>query len=265
MTNFNDRTKSPTLRLHCPKCKSAGLIPWEKLDRTVVCGGCQSWYRIENTQLRELPPPTEDRYRVQVRTNSSAWQEHRAVVVRPKAFAKRASEALLEFASYGKTRWILAGATLSLLAFLVLRTDETVSRPAAVTVPVDLEDRAACLIESVARRDTDRLVLMTDPSLHRALRIWLGRGKDLPERIADETLETPLKGEVLKVESKPVQNAGERVETATIQSRLKLPDGKTFVLDQHWVKLAGGWAFRPPVLRNYVRRPARFAPETSRR
>ena len=263
MSETGDATKQPTLRLHCPKCQGAGLIPWAKLDRTMVCSGCQSWFRIENSALRELPPPTADRYRVQVRTHCSGWEEHRAVVVRPKSAQERIRETLVDFASHGTARWALAGAlSAMLLAFWAMRPGDSAAAPRLVEVPADLEGRAVCLLESVARRDNERMFLLTDGNFHRAMRIWLANAKDLPTASpTDESLDA----KVVDVRLKTEKTRGEQHETAQVQARLTSAGGKTQTLDQRWVKLAGGWAFQPPVLRSSAPAPPRQSPGTATR
>jgi hypothetical protein len=85
---------------------------------------------------------------------------------------------------------------------------------------------------------------LTDPMRHRALRIWVVHGKDLPKQVSAEEPD---------VESKVLTNVptGGSANAATIKVQLRLPpDGEEFFLTQEWVRRADTWYFRPTLVRS---------------
>ena len=78
------------LRLACPQCEAEGLIPWQHLDRVLYCHGCERLFRVEPHGLVELEQSSAERISVQVRSSSSEWQDHEAVIDNPPGVAARA-------------------------------------------------------------------------------------------------------------------------------------------------------------------------------
>ncbi len=83
----SDRYAKLDLKMVCPNCGSGGMIPWKQLAQVLICRGCDKRFRVARSGLVELPPAQEDRIRLHVRTNSSEWREHKAVLVRAPRWA----------------------------------------------------------------------------------------------------------------------------------------------------------------------------------
>jgi hypothetical protein len=99
---------------------------------------------------------------------------------------------------------------------------------------------------ALASRNMELLIRLTDPSQHRALRIWLAHGLPEPDKTADgQTTEEVPKPQILST----VFTTAERDSAAV---RVQLPavaDGKELVLDEQWTRRGEIWYFQPVRLR----------------
>ena len=77
-----DRYANLELELACPKCHGHGLIPLQHLDRVLFCRRCSAMFRVEPLGLVELEQPETEKISVQVRSSSSDWKKHSAVLHR---------------------------------------------------------------------------------------------------------------------------------------------------------------------------------------
>jgi hypothetical protein len=237
-----DRYSEMNVELVCPKCGSAGLIPWQRLDRALYCRACSLLFRAEANRLVVLEESPREHILVQVRSSSSEWRDHRAVIEKATSIAERLRGWTLEMLTSPRGRWGAAcGAILLIAASLATITREQAA-PLPMEIPTRLEERALLLAEALTRRDMAVLIVLTDPSQHRALRIWLAHGTDLPKQISDKDSQVP--SEVL---SKAMTTAaGDSAEI-----RVRLPSaGNDFVLKERWVQQGGAWYFRPARLRS---------------
>lgn len=207
--------KQPKLRLACKRCGAAGLIPLPQLDRLLFCNACRVCYRVERAGLVEVLPPQEESIKVAVRTNSSAWREHRAVIREHPSIGKRLRSAAIDFVFVGWGRW-LAAASLTLILVAASFSGATVPASTAPTaLPALLDDRAVLWTTALARRDMATLTGLTDPSQHRALRIWLAHGSGLP---TPSEAGTPLEAAISKVVANPSDMAHAKVSTRLSQA-----------------------------------------------
>ena len=149
MSTGEQRYGDLKLKLACRHCKSSGLIALKELHRILYCSNCQISYRVEPTGLVEVPTSRETRISVQVRTNSSEWRTHRAIIPAKALFRERVRDAAVGFASAGYARWVALGVVTMLLGWTVIagaRSGE--APPAPPELPTTLEDRAAAIHES---------------------------------------------------------------------------------------------------------------------
>ncbi|HEV3136638.1 MAG TPA: hypothetical protein VGZ26_02020, partial [Pirellulales bacterium] len=232
-----DRYLEMNVELVCPKCGSAGLIPWQRLDRALYCRACSILFRVDANRLVELEESPHERILVQVRSSSSEWRDHQAVIEKATSIAARLRTFAIEIATGTHARWgALCGAILLIVASLATIAREP-PLPSPLEIPTRLEERAVLLAEALARRDMKVLIALTDPSQHRALRIWLAHGKDLPEQISDDDQQAPSKVLSMAVTTA----AGDSVDV-----RVRLPSAsKEFVLKERWVQQGAAWYFRP--------------------
>ncbi|MBI2824201.1 MAG: hypothetical protein HYX69_05900 [Planctomycetia bacterium] len=239
-----DRYSAMELALVCPKCASEGLVAWEHLDRRLICRGCWTVYRVEPNGLVEVEQQECERILVAVRTGSSEWRRHEAVIERAPGVADR----LRDVGVHILTSWTgrLSLAAVVMLVGILWGTGRLSRPPVAVSaarLPDSLDERATLLAEAVARRDMTLLVQLTDPSQHRALRIWLAHGKDLPKEVPAES--PGIESDVV-ARTKSGASGGTKVRV-----RLRLPpDGEEFVLNEQWVQRAESWYFRPTIVRS---------------
>ena len=235
-----DRYADIKLRLRCPHCGSTGLVPLEQLDQMLFCFGCQQRYRVERQRLVELPG---DRVGVQVRTHLSEWQGHEAILTnRRSPLGGWLLQWLIGFLTRGAAPW--AALVLSLLIvgdWIALGNRGPEEKPPLV-IPDSLVPRAEMFSQALARRDMEVMIRLTDPAQHRALRIWLAHGSDVPPQAGTD--QTDLTAKVIVTKANP---AGDRVEL-----RVQLAqDGRPVVLDQQWAQVAhGAWYFQPVRLRS---------------
>jgi hypothetical protein len=237
-----ERYANLEVKMVCPNCRSGGMIPWKQLERVLICRGCGNRYRVEASGLVALPQLRADRIRLQVRTNSSAWSDHSAVLMRSPDWGTRLRDAGWALLLRGYTRWVLAGVLLASLCVPLAFGSRAPAPPAPLVIPDELDGRAALLAQSLARRDMAVLIRLTDPEQHRALRIWLAHASDLPGPY--EATETVPKPEVL---SPGVSPGGDQADV-----RVRLPADEQHpevVLDEHWTRRNEIWYFQPQRLR----------------
>ena len=239
-----DRYAHLELELACPTCASAGLIPLEHLDRILFCQGCLATFRVDPLGLVELEPPQTEKISVQVRSSSSGWQENSAVIPVIPSISKRLLAWAWEITTSKQLLW---GCACGLIVFVVICGREmsyTPSPPPPLELPTELEERATLVADAVARRDTNLLLRVTDPTQHRALRIWLAHGKELPAEtsIADADIKSELLSTAITTATK---------DHAEARVRLSMPpDGKEFVLSESWIYRGDTWYFQPIRLRS---------------
>jgi hypothetical protein len=240
-----DRYLDMNVELVCPKCGTGGLIPWQRLDRALWCQRCSILFRVEANRLVELEESAHERISVQVRSSSSEWHDHKAVIEKAPSVAARLLAGALEVATHKYAPWAaVLGAILLIVGSLATATRKE-ARPLPLEMPMLLDERAILLAEALVRRDMEVLILLTDPSQHRALRIWLAHGKDLPRQMSNENEAPQIPSEVLS--KAKTTAAGDSVD---VRVRLCLPpDGKEFVLNERWVQQGTTWYFRPVRLR----------------
>ena len=230
-----DRYADVKLNLTCPRCGSTGLVSLEQLDRMLFCFGCQQRYRVERQGLVEM---SGNRVQVQVRTHLSDWQGHEAILEsRSAAVGTWLVDRLIGFLTGGRARWAaLALGVLAIGAWIAVANRAPVEKP-PLEIPTALNLRAEMFSQALARRDMEVLIRLTDPAQHRALRIWLAHGSDVPGQVADAEPELPAK--VVSTKTSPTGDRADlRVELSA--------GGKPILLDQQWVQRAGGgWYFQP--------------------
>lgn len=53
-------SKQGQLKLRCPNCGSVGSFPWGRLNSTLCCSHCWTWYRLaSHGKLEEVPAPKD--------------------------------------------------------------------------------------------------------------------------------------------------------------------------------------------------------------
>ena len=237
-----DRYAHLELELACPHCRSRGLIPWEHLDRLLLCHGCSAVFRVEPTGLVELDEPQKESILIQVRSNSSQWREEKIVLQRQPTLHERLCAAALEFVTNRWTLRLVPCVLVGLIVAAVVLSREPPPPPEFI-LPTALEERATLLGTAVARRDVNLLVRMTDPSQHRAARIWLAHEKQLPQVVTAD--EDEISSELISAAKTTPE--GDHVNA---QVRVRVPpDGKEFVLKQVWQRQNDVWYFQPTKIR----------------
>jgi hypothetical protein len=192
----------------------------------------------------ELEETPEERLSVEVRGISSGWTRHVAVVDRPLRVGQQIQQSAISLTSSKFVRWaVVVTTTLWIvgIAMLVRREAPVVER---TELPTGLDDRAVLFADALVRRDMDVLTRLTDPAEHRAMRIWVAHGKDLPQQASAG--DQPIKPElVLKNMTTP------KGDDATIKVRLRLPpSANEFVLNEHRSQRGDTWYFRPVRVRS---------------
>jgi hypothetical protein len=238
-----DRYSDVKLELICKQCGSAGLIPFEHLNRVLFCNGCLSLFRVEAGGLVAVEAPLEERISVQVRSSSSTWHHHQAIIEKGPNIAERLRDWTIALAAGKPARWTaLCGVMVLVVGTLALSTQEPAAPP-PTELPASLEKRAVLLAEALVRRNMEVLIGLTDPAQHRALRIWLAHGTDLPRQVSLEDLR--IETEVLsKAKTTP---GGDTIDVRVLLR--VLPERKELVFDQRWVLQGEAWYFRPVRLR----------------
>lgn len=239
---------APKLKLVCAKCGSSGLIPVAQLDRVLFCGVCRLWYRVGRSGLQIVAPPKEERIRVAVRTISSQWREHQAVIRERPRLRVRVAQAALRFGSAGSARWIAVAVLLFGVTAGIVVGARQPEAPDWTPFPTALPERAQLWTTALAQRDMAVLTGLTDPALHRALRIWLAHGPDVPASM--------LAGAACHSEIVSVQQDVKLPGQATVVARLVPAAGKPWEIIQHWNASGTTWYFQPPKLR-MARSPSR--------
>ncbi len=232
------------LKMECPNCGSGGMIPWKQLDHVLMCHGCNTRYRVQASGLVEMPQSQEDRIRIQVRTNSSEWRDHSAVLVRAPRWGAWLRDLGLAFVLRGRTRWVAAATLLILVVVSAAIAGRKPTPPPPLVIPDSLEGRAAMFTEALVRRDMPLIVRLTDPDQHRALRIWLAHGTGLPE--PSTPADSPPQAEI-------VSNVAKSATGDIVDVRVRLPasgDSKETVLDEQWVQRNEVWYFQPELVRS---------------
>ena len=180
---------------------------------------------------------------MQVRTHLSEWQGHEAILTsRWSGLGGRLLEWLIDFLTRGAARWAaLVVSLLAVGAWIAIGNRGPEQKP-PLEIPDLLAPRAEMFSQALARRNMGVMIRLTDPAQHRALRIWLAHGADLPRQIDDD--QTDLAANVIDTKVNP---AGDRAEL-----RIQLAqDGRAVVLDQQWAQRTGGaWYFQPVRLRS---------------
>ncbi|HTU24159.1 MAG TPA: hypothetical protein VMF30_02100 [Pirellulales bacterium] len=236
-----DRYSDLRLELACPKCQSGGLIPLEQLDQMLFCRGCQTRFCVEPQGLVELP---EDRVGVQVRTHSSDWEPHQVILTsRSKMVGGWLLDRTVLFLTQGRLRWAVGVVLLAAIIAVVTIGGRSPAEPAPLVLPDSLEERAQVFTEALVRRDMPLMIRLTDPAQHRALRIWLAHGSQLPKPVEDRDV---------KVDTKVVQTvlADPKSEKATLRVQVLSAGGKPMAIEQAWAQNAAGWYFQPVRLRS---------------
>src|SRR5271169_568342 len=111
-TSDPDRYSHLCLELACPKCAATGLIPLKRLDRVLFCYGCHTRFRVKSTELVELCDVEDDRIAVHVRTNSSEWREHEAVIAHEPSVRDRLRACVLGLLTNRRVHWAAACVTI---------------------------------------------------------------------------------------------------------------------------------------------------------
>ncbi len=239
-----DRYSDLKLELVCPECASAGLIPWQQLDHLLFCRGCSRTFRVEACGLVEVAAPTEERISVQVRTISSEWQAHQAVIHKSPGAARRLRGWAIDLATGPRVFRAAVCATIMVVGLSYALVARRPPPPPPVELPTLLDERAVLLADAVVRRDMAVLTALTDPTQHRALRIWLAHAEGLPRGVI---------GADAKVDAKLLSKAKTTAAGDNVDVRVQLrvpPDGRELVLVQRWVQQGETWRFRPVRLRS---------------
>lgn len=247
----NDRylARPASLKLACSQCGSSGLIPLTQLSGTLFCASCRVWYRVQRNGLQAVTPSKDERILVAVRTSSSAWRQHQAVLRAPLAWRVRVWQRALKFLGEGRARWALAAALLIIVLFTAICGGMADSQATAssLSLPTGLSERAQLCTQALARRDVALVTSLTDPAMHRALRIWLAHAKELPPPVPHDTAVAAT------VESTTTD--AKNADVTVVVVRLTTADGKTSEIRQQWASTAGCWYFRPQKLRSVLPPP----------
>ena len=252
-----DRYADVKLDLACPKCGSGGLISLEQLDRVLYCYGCRSRFGVERQGLVER---SHDRIPVQVRKHLSDWQGHEAILEsRSTVFGGWLLDRGIDFVVRGWGRWVLAAAAVLLIGGSVALGGRSAMAKPVLELPTSLDGRARLFTEALARRDMQVMIRLTDPSQHRALRIWLAHGSGVPRAVEDETVDLGAKIMNTTVTSPTGDRASLRVQLS--------PGGKQIALDEQWAQQGDVWYFQPVRLRSprVVKGPAQSYAKPNRR
>lgn len=234
------------LKLACLHCGSSGMIPWKQLDRVLFCRNCEILFRVEPHGLVEIALPQRECITVQVRGNASQWQGHQAVIEPPPTLGQRTRVLAASLAANWLVRVAAGCAVVCLVAASFYSATRQPAPPAPFQPPSSLTERAILWTEALVRRDLARLILLTEPSEHRALRIWLAHGEDVPAPVSASDQSGAAEIKILKT-TMPT-TAGDNAQVRVLLQWGKR--GARQVLDQTWVKKGTAWYFRPVRLRS---------------
>ncbi len=232
--------------LACPKCSAKGMIPWNRLDRVLVCRRCSAWYRTERgAALVEIAPP-EESLRVTVRGSFGEWSTHRVRTCDwTNSWLARGGRVLA--AVIGRIlglewpgRLALAGALSAAMIGSVLAFSHTAEIPAAVApaLPTSLAERAHLFAEAWLDRDVAQMLRLTDRSLDRQLRQWVSKTPPPSAALGAGRSERTIAAHVDKQEAHRA--------TLTVTIALAASSSRR-VTQQQWVENDGGWYFLPAV------------------
>jgi hypothetical protein len=236
-----DRYADVKLDLSCPKCGSGGLIPLKQLDRVLYCYGCRSRFGVERQGLVERP---HDRVPVQVRTHSSDWQGHEAIIEsRSTVFRNWLFDRGIDFLAHGWGRWALAAVVVLVIGGSVALGGRSTAKKPPLELPASLDGRAKMFTEALARRNMEVLIRLTDPAQHRALRIWLAHSSKVLQAVEDQEIDLNVK----IVRTTLTSPAGDR---ADLSVQLSPSGGKQRALDEQWAQQGTVWYFQPVRLRS---------------
>jgi|GEM_PF-6174598 len=245
-TADQQRYSQMKLQLVCQKCGCEGLIPWQQLDRILVCHGCSTWYRLDSRRLVEVEPPAvrNSKIQVEVRSNSSQWREHQVVLTTTRPWRPLSFAVLIEWLSAtGLAARCIAGAGLLLLALLALMV--TNREPAAATIfvmPGGLEERSAVFVQAWLAGDLDRMLQLTEPARDRDLRRWLKKSA-APQQ--EQT--TAIAPSVAKVQVSSIKRPDRKSAEVNLRVANAGP-GAELLLKHQWVEKQGVWYFQPTPL-----------------
>jgi hypothetical protein len=230
-----DRYADVKLDLSCPKCGSGGLIPLKQLNRVLYCYGCRSRFGVERQGLVERP---QDRIQVHVRTHSSDWKGHEAIIQnRSAVFRNWLWERGSDFFSRGWGRWALATTLVLMISGSIALGRRGGAEKRPLDVPDSLEGRAKMFTEAVARRNMEVMIRLTNPAQHRALRIWLAHDSALPQPVEDP--EVDLNAKILQSTPSPQGNR------ANLRVQISPAAGKLLALNEQWTQQRSVWYFEP--------------------
>lgn len=231
-----DRYSDMRLKLACLNCGSSGMIPWNQLDRVLYCRRCGRLYRVEANGLVELEESQRERFTVRVRSNSSEWHDHEAIVERRLSIDERFWQ-VARALTQNRIMQLLATCVMALLIITGTTTISPVTPPPAVQLPAALDERALLFAQALVARDMKTMISLTESSEHRALRIWLAHGSDAPPEFAGA-----VRGIRWKITSR--SETGDAGGPRLVRVRFTL-QGQEFILEQRWVKKNNQWYFRP--------------------
>jgi hypothetical protein len=163
------------------------------------------------------------------------------VILERPSFGKRLRGVALDFVSMGWGRWVVAASLTLIVVAAIFSGASAPASTAPPPFPASLEERAALWTTALARRDMATLTGLTDPSQHRALRIWLAHGSGLP---TPSDAAAPVEVALVKVDAKPSDAARVRVSAKLSQS-----GGTPLMMHADWLEVGGAWYFQPPKLR----------------
>jgi hypothetical protein len=164
------------LKLTCPGCGGRGIVPWNKLDRVLVCRGCSSWFRMDHGgRLSEIA--VEDRptgsIEVGVRSSMSGYQSHQVPLEQRSGKSLRSLLQVRRWRQFAiesivESSWTLRIAIVScmvmmlVIGYAVLSQNPQMLAQAETPLPDTLEERAPLLAEAWLAGDTGQMLRLTE-------------------------------------------------------------------------------------------------------
>lgn len=241
----NERTNIPArhgdycrMQVRCPRCGGQGLVPWDRLNGVLRCGGCGASCRLDAFgKPFQAPPPTA--FFVQVRSSFSGWQRvrvllasaHRTDRVVRRTWRRNALGAMLGSVV---ALAVLAG------AFACWPRGPSATEPLEVNLPTSLDGRATAWFRAWLARDTAQLLQFVEPTRDRQFRRWLS-SRPPPGPTGGEAFDTSR----YEVESVTRDEPRLADVTVSIQTKHSPRAEKKILLKQVWRQRDGVWYFWP--------------------
>ena len=226
------------MQVRCPRCGGQGLVPWDRLNGVLRCGGCGASCRLDAFgKPFEAPPPTA--FFVQVRSWFSEWQHVRVLLGPPRRTDELVRGAWRPNALGAILASVVALAVL-VGAFAYWPRPPRPSESPQVSLPTSLDGRATAWLRAWLAHDTAQLLQFVEPTRDRQFRRWLS-SRPPPRPIGPEAFDASR----YEVESVTRDEPRLADVTVSIQTKHSPRAEKKILLKQVWRQRDGVWYFWP--------------------